>query len=72
MSENDRLTVKTAAAELGYHPNHVRRMLREGRIKGEKLAGIVWMISRAEVERIKSLQLDGRYYLESSDEEGEG
>ncbi len=56
MAENH-LTVKEAAAELGYHPDHVRRLLREGTIQGRHF-GIVWMIPESEVSRIKDLQGD--------------
>ena len=69
MNENEWLSAKAAADELGYTDIHVRRMLRAGRIKGQKLAGVVWRISRAEVERIKGLQIDGRYYPESGEQE---
>jgi excisionase family DNA binding protein len=53
---NDYLTVRQAAQELGYHPDHVRRLLRAGTLQGKHF-GIVWMIPRAEVERIRDLQL---------------
>jgi excisionase family DNA binding protein len=49
------LTVKEAAERLGYHPDHLRRLLRKGTVKGESFSG-VWMIEPAEVERIKALQ----------------
>ena len=49
------LTVKEAASKLGYHPQHLRRLLRSGKVKGERFSG-VWMVDPAEVERIKALQ----------------
>ena len=49
------LTVEEAAKQLGYHPDHVRLLLRTGRVKGERI-GQVWLIDRQEVERIKALQ----------------
>ncbi len=52
------LTVKEAAKALGYHPDHVRRMLRAGTITGERV-GPIWLIDHAEVERIKALQGPG-------------
>lgn len=52
------LTVKEAAAAMGYHPDHVRRLLNAGTIQGER-AGLVWLIDRQEVDRIKSLQGPG-------------
>jgi len=52
---SDKLTVQEAARVLGYHPNHVYRLLHEGVIKGEQFSR-VWMIDRREVERIKAQQ----------------
>lgn len=52
------LTVKEAAAELGYHPDHLRRLLKGQVIKGER-AGLVWLIPVEEVARIKDLQGPG-------------
>ena len=57
----DMLTVQEAAKRLQYHPNHVRRMLRAGTIKGERI-GNYWFIARPEVDRIKAGQDDmGRF-----------
>lgn len=53
---NEQLTAQAAAGELGYHLNHLYRLLAEGTIKGEKWSGKAWMISRQEVERVKALQ----------------
>lgn len=52
------LTVDQAAGRLGYHPDHLRRLLRQGTVKGEHF-NQVWMIDPAEVERIKALQGEG-------------
>lgn len=49
------LTVSEASKELGYHPDHTRRLLRAGTIKGERV-GLVWLIPQSEVQRIKELQ----------------
>jgi excisionase family DNA binding protein len=58
-----KLTVKEAAELLEYHPNHVRRLLRSGVLRGEKVADMIWLIDRVEVERVKREQSDGgRYY----------
>jgi len=58
----DLLTVKQAAKELGYHPNHLRRLLRRGVIHGRKLRNGRWVITRREVERVKDRQTErGRY-----------
>ena len=51
----DLCTTEEAAEILGYHPAHVRRILRQGVIKGHNFNG-VWMIDRSEVERVKALQ----------------
>jgi hypothetical protein len=52
------LTVKEAAGQMGYHPDHLRRLLRKGTVKGESFSG-VWMIDPAEVEGVKGLQGKG-------------
>jgi excisionase family DNA binding protein len=52
------LTAKEAAELLGYHPDHLRRLLRAGTVKGTQFSQ-VWMIDRQEVERIKALQGPG-------------
>jgi excisionase family DNA binding protein len=66
----DKLTVAEAAKLLGYHENHVRRMLRSGVMKGEQFNRI-WIISRSEVERIKAAQTKGgRYYPDRSKKGG--
>lgn len=51
-------TVQEAAEKLGYHPDHLRRLLRAGRVEGERI-GQVWLVDQAEVERIKALQGPG-------------
>lgn len=52
------LTVQEAARQLEYHPDHLRRLLRTGTVKGERI-GQMWLIDRQEVERIKALQGPG-------------
>jgi excisionase family DNA binding protein len=52
------LTVHEAAKELGYHPDHMRRLVRAGTVKAEK-AGLVWLIPLSEIERVKALQGPG-------------
>ena len=59
------LTVPEAAERLDYHPDHLGRLLRAGRVKGEQVGGR-WLISRQEVERIKSLQGPGGRLPKSS------
>ncbi len=59
----DKLTAQEAANELGYHVNHVYRLLRLGAMHGELVHGRVWLIDRAEVEHIKAQQNEhGRYH----------
>jgi excisionase family DNA binding protein len=53
-----RLTAHQAANILGYHVNHVYRLLRTGKLEGEQF-NRVWMIDRQEVERVKALQGKG-------------
>lgn len=60
----NKLTVKQAAKALGYHPDHVRRLLRAGVIRAEKVGGLVWLIDQEEVNRIKREQENGRLYTE--------
>jgi hypothetical protein len=52
------LTTLEAAEKLGYHPDHLRRLLRAGTVKGEIVAGR-WLLDPAEVERVKALQGEG-------------
>jgi excisionase family DNA binding protein len=49
--EHDELTVAQAAAELGITPATLRARLQRGVMQGRSLAGRVWLIPRAEVER---------------------
>jgi len=58
----DLLTVKETAEELAYHPNHVRRLLQSGTMKGEKI-GNYWFVPRTEIQRIKAGQDEhGRFH----------
>jgi excisionase family DNA binding protein len=52
------LTAQQAAAELGYHINHLYELLKKGTIKADQF-NRVWMIDRQEVERVKALQGPG-------------
>ena len=52
------LTAQKAADELGYHVDHLYRLLKESTVKGQRF-GNAWMIAPAEVERIKALQGKG-------------
>jgi excisionase family DNA binding protein len=39
------ITTQQATKLSGYHPEHLRELIREGKITGKKF-GIVWQISR--------------------------
>jgi hypothetical protein len=61
------LTVAKAAKYLGYHPNHLRRLLRKGAVSGRKQRNGHWAISVREVRRVRALQTErGRYYPDSA------
>jgi hypothetical protein len=62
MTLNDKLNAQEAAEALGYHVNHVYRLLKLGAIEGE-LIGRVWFIDQQEIERVQALQDEhGRYW----------
>ena len=44
-NSNEWITVSEAAKLSGYHPEHVRRLVREGAISAKKFS-IVWMVNR--------------------------
>jgi len=50
-----KMTAAEAAEELGYHLNHLYRLLKSGQVRGEQFNG-VWIIERAEVDRVKAMQ----------------
>ena len=52
------LTAQQAADKLGYHVDHVHKLLNTGIIKAEQFDGL-WMIDRQEVGRVKALQGPG-------------
>lgn len=60
MEHDDWITTAEAAERSGYHPHHVRALVREGKIVGRKF-GIVWQISRASLDE----------YLQQVHERGE-
>ncbi len=45
MAKDEWLTVNEAAKLSGYHPEHIRRLVRQGAVKAKKFS-IVWMVSR--------------------------
>ncbi len=46
----DWITTKAAAHISGYHPDHVRRLIRAGEIQARKF-GEVWQVSRQSLQR---------------------
>jgi excisionase family DNA binding protein len=52
------LTAQEAADALGYNVKHLYRLLRSGKVRGER-AGHIWLISREEVERTRARQGPG-------------
>jgi len=49
------LDVRETAKRLGYHPDHIYRLIKAGKIKATRF-GKSWMITIPEIERVKSLQ----------------
>jgi hypothetical protein len=43
--ETEWLTVNEAAKVSGYHPEHIRRLVRQGSVEAKKFS-IVWMVSK--------------------------
>lgn len=55
----DWITTAEAAELSGYHADHLRELMREGKIKAQKF-GIVWQISRVSLQAyIKAAQKSG-------------
>jgi excisionase family DNA binding protein len=46
---NEYIETTEAAAKLNYHVEHVRRMMREGSLKGIKI-GRTWLVQRKSLE----------------------
>lgn len=63
MSKPKGITVREASERSGYHPEHIRRLIRQGKINAE-LIGLVYFIDpeslQAYVEDMKSAN-DGRF-----------
>ena len=45
MAKDEWLTVNEAADLSGYHPEHIRRLIREEEVAAKKFS-IVWMVSK--------------------------
>jgi len=54
------LNISEAAEYLGFHPEHVRRMARQGKINGRKIGGKEW--------RFRPEDLDALFEDEEVDE----
>ena len=44
---DDWLTTDQAATLARYHVNHIRRLIRQGKVEAIKLGGLVWLVHRA-------------------------
>jgi excisionase family DNA binding protein len=44
------ISVNDAAKLSGYHPEHIRRLIREGKIKAQKFS-IVWQVDKSSLLR---------------------
>jgi hypothetical protein len=44
--EDSWISIEEAAQISGYHPEHIRRLIRGGKVKGRKFS-IVWQVDRA-------------------------
>jgi hypothetical protein len=57
---DDWITIRAAVDLSSYHPDHVRRLIKTGEVKGRKFA-TVWQVSRASL----------LVYLRKQDNQGE-
>ncbi len=48
----DYLTTQEAATKLGFHVDHIRRMLRTGDLVGLKV-GQMWFVSKASIDKYR-------------------
>ena len=56
----DWLTTQEAAALAGYHPDHIRRLIRAGEITARKW-GVAWMIDRQSLLKyLKQIETQGQ------------
>jgi excisionase family DNA binding protein len=58
MENENRMSAQEAANYLGYHINHVYRLLAQGKLQGKKVLDQVWLIDRGSVERLKAQQTE--------------
>lgn len=50
----DYITTDEAAEISGYHVNYIRRIMRQGKVKGRKI-GLVWLIERDSLQAYLTL-----------------
>lgn len=50
---DDLVTLRDAAREIGVDPSALRHRLKVGTLRGENIAGRVWLIPRSEVDRAR-------------------
>jgi excisionase family DNA binding protein len=56
----DWITTLEAAKVSNYHPEHIRELLREGKVKGKKF-GTIWQVSRKSLlEYLKKMEKRGK------------
>lgn len=63
IQNEDWLTVQEAAKLSGYHPEYIRRLIRDNAIKAQKIS-IVWLVDRKSLQNYvdkASSSEDGRY-----------
>jgi len=54
------LSVNEAAKVSGYHPEHIRRLIREGKIKAQKFSS-VWQVDRYSLQvYIRKTEIKGK------------
>jgi excisionase family DNA binding protein len=60
MSEEKWLTVAEAAQRAGYHPEHIRRLIRNGDLRARKYANLVWQVDSDSLDEYsKQRESDG-------------
>ncbi len=52
------LNISEAAEYLGFHPEHVRRMARQGKINGRKIGGKEWRFRPEDLDALFEEEVD--------------
>ncbi|NIV34309.1 MAG: excisionase family DNA-binding protein, partial [Anaerolineae bacterium] len=61
LDPNGAYSVRQVANYVGWHPDHLRQLIREGRVKAYRPNGYEWRIKGSEVARISQrLEHEGR------------